>query len=137
MQDLARGQRPVRVELGEVSYDFASSPPGSRLAELECCIEHVGLRRMRTRMRPVRAVEQSVWTLQLVALEPLIALLATDAMSPAQLGVRKHAALGLQNESLAFGHGIGLQPWHRQLRKTRHGAARSWGDCHPSGVTKV
>jgi hypothetical protein len=73
---------------------------------------------------PVRAVQQALRPLGLVALEPLVSLLAANVVTPAKLGVGEEAALGLDDETLPFGHGIGLQPWHRQLRKTRNRAAR-------------
>jgi hypothetical protein len=137
MKDLPCGQRPLGLELGQVAEDLGCAPPGSHPPELERCLEHMGLGRVRTRVRSMRAIEQPVRSLGFVAFEPLVALLPADAVASAQLGVGEQAALGLDDELLPFGHGIGLQPWHRRLRVAQNGAARYWGDCHPSGVTKV
>ena len=97
--------------------DLTGTPTGSDPAELEGCLEHVGRCGVRARLGPVRAVEQALRPFLFVALEPLVARRAADVVAPAELGVGEEAALGLQDESLAFDHGIGLQPWHRQLRK--------------------
>jgi hypothetical protein len=137
MKDLARRNRPLRVDFGEVGKNLGRAPARTRPSELERRFEHMGLGRMRARVRSVRAIEQPVWPFSFVALEPLVALLPTDAVASAQLGVREQATLGLDDELLPFGHGIGLQPWHQRLQASQNGAAGYWGDCHPSGVTKV
>ena len=71
----------------------------------------------------MRTVEQAVGTLDQIALEPLVAGLSANAVAEAELAVGKEAALRLEDESLAFGHGIGLQPWHgrsKNSEKERH-----------------
>jgi len=137
MKDLSSWERPLGVELGQVAEDLGRAPTGSGPPELERSLEHVGIGRVRTRVRSVRAIEQTLRPFRFVALEPLVALLPTDAVASAQLGVGEQAALGLDDELLPFGHGIGLQPWHRRLQEAQNGAAGYSGDCHPSGVTKV
>jgi hypothetical protein len=69
-------------------------------------------------MGPVRSVGESVGPVEVVALEPLVSGLAADAVPAAQLGEGEEAALGLEDESPALRHGIGLQPGHGRLRKS-------------------
>ena len=70
-------------------------------------------------MGPMGAFEQPVGSLGLVSLEPLVASLAADIVASAEFGVGEEARGGLEDESLAFVHGIGLQPWHGQLQEKR------------------
>ncbi len=137
MKDLSSRERPLGVELGQVAEDLSRTPARPRAPQLERRLEHVGFRRMRTGVGSVRAIEQPLRSFRFVAFEPLVALLPTDAVASAQLGVGEQAALGFDDELLPLGHGIGLQPWHRQLQEVQNGAAGYRGDCHPSGVTKV
>src|SRR5687768_10399232 len=84
MKDLSRRKRPLRVKLSEVGKDLGSAPARSRPPELERRLEHAGLGRMRAGVRSVRAIEQTVRPLSFVALDPLVALLPTDAVASAQ-----------------------------------------------------
>ncbi len=119
VQGLGRGQRPVGMLRRKASQELGGPPSGSLAAQFEGRLEDVVGRRVGTRVRPMRAIEQPVRALVgSVALEPLIARRAADAVAPAELGVREQAAFGLEDESLAFGHGIGLLPWHRRLPKS-------------------
>jgi hypothetical protein len=118
VEGLGRGQGPLGVEGAETAEDLASSPRGSLLAELEGRLEDLRVGRVGAGMRPVGSVSEAVGAFELVAPEPLVAGLAADAVAAAQLGEREQAALGLNDESLAFGHGIGLQPGHGRLPKS-------------------
>jgi hypothetical protein len=102
------------MESLEAAEDLACSPTGSLPAELEGSFEDVGRCGVRGRMGPVGAVFEAIRPVDLVALEPLVAGLAADVVTPAELGVREQTSLGLDDELLAFGHRIGLQPWHRR-----------------------
>ena len=93
-------------------------------AELEGSLEDVGLSGVGTAMGPMGAFEQPVGSLGLVSLEPLVASLAADIVASAEFGVGEEARGGLEDESLAFVHGIGLQPWHGQLQERVEGAPR-------------
>jgi putative oxidoreductase len=134
VKDLGRGHRPAGVQLDESSSDLIGAPAGPVSPELEGSLEHLGVRGVRTRVRSVGAVGEAVRPFSLVSVEPLVAGLTADAVTPTELGVREETALGLQHKSFTLVHGIGLQPWHRRplVEAPRYGR-----DCHPSGVREV
>jgi hypothetical protein len=60
---------------------------------------------MRTLLGSMRAIGQAVGAQPGVAVEPLVAGLAADAVTPAELGEGGGGMLGIEHETLALVHG--------------------------------
>jgi hypothetical protein len=60
---------------------------------------------MRTLLGSMRAIGQAVGAQPGVAVEPLVAGLAADAVTPAELGEGSRGVLGIEHEALALIHG--------------------------------
>jgi hypothetical protein len=67
---------------------------------------------MRNAARGPAAIEQAPEPLVAVALEPLVAGVAADAVAQAQFGHRPLHALEVLGEVMAFEHRVGLLPGH-------------------------
>jgi hypothetical protein len=92
------------VSLEQELVKFAGAPaPG--LAELENLANHRRGGGMRTPLGSMGAIGQAVGAEPGVAVEPLVAGLAADAIAPAELGEGGGGVLGIEHEALALVHG--------------------------------
>jgi hypothetical protein len=67
----------------------------------------------------VASIFQATPPFLMVALEPLVAGLSTDAIAGADLCSRVQAAPIIGNEAFTLFHGCGLQPGHRPTSPTK------------------
>ena len=88
----------------EQLVEFASAP-APMLTELENLADHRGGGRMRALLGAMRAIGQTVGAEPGVAVEPLVAGLAADAIAPAELGEGSGSVLGIEDKTLALVHG--------------------------------
>jgi hypothetical protein len=101
-----RGGRHLgrRVRFEQELMKLAGTPaPG--FAELEDLANHRGGRGMRALLGPVGAIGEAVGPEPGIAIEPLIAGLAADAVAPTELGEGSRGVLGIEHEALALVHG--------------------------------
>ncbi len=112
VKDASGGDPPVGMQSQEPSPDLVGTPASATSTELEGRLEHMQLGGEWMGARTMGAIREVVGPLGLIALESLVSGLAADTVAQAELGVREEASRGLQDESFAFVHGIGLQPWH-------------------------
>jgi hypothetical protein len=101
-----RGGRDLggRVSFEEELVELASAPAPVP-AELEDLADHRRGRSVRALLRSVGAIGQAVGPEPGVAVEPLVAGLAADAVAPAELGEGGGGVLGIEHEALALVHG--------------------------------
>src|SRR5262249_33952327 len=99
-------------------------------------LDQIGIPRLRTLMRAPRVIAQTIQAFGLVALEPLIARLATDAVLGGELGHRKQLGLILANEFQALLHGRRLAPRHRGTSTVLAAPARA-KECYLCRWTEV
>ena len=130
MQDAFAWEPPLRMQRAEALQDLLGAPARLVPAQVEGGLEYVLGRGMRAVVRSVGAVLEPIDSLELVSLEPLVALLAADAEPTTGLGKREEAPLDLEDELLAFLHGIGLRPWHGRLQEM-------WKTARTLGVETV
>jgi hypothetical protein len=97
--DLGRGMS-LEQELGELA-----GAPVPSFTQLEDLADHRGRSRVGALLRPMGAIGQTVRPEALIAIEPLVAGLAADAVAPAELGEGGGGVLGVEHEALALVHG--------------------------------
>ena len=102
VEDPSRRDAPVGVQGEEPSADLVGTPTWSARAELEGRLKHMWLGGMWMSRGTAGTVPEAIGSFGLVAVEPLVARLAADAVAQAELRVREKAARGLEDESLAF-----------------------------------
>jgi hypothetical protein len=92
----------MRVE--EKLVELTGAPaPGP--AELEDLADHGGCGGVRAGVGAMGAIGQALGAQTSIAVEPLVAGLATDVVAPAELGERRGGVLGIEHEALALVHG--------------------------------
>ena len=92
------------MSLEEELVELAGAP-APMLTELEDLADHCGCRGMRALLGPMRAVGETVGAELGIAVEPFVAGLAADAVTPAELGEGGGGVLGIEHEALALVHG--------------------------------
>ena len=112
VKDASGGDAPVGMQSQEPSPDLVGTPASATSTELEGGLEHMQLARVWMCARTMGVIREAVGPLDLISLEPLVACLPADAVAKAELGVREDSSRGPEDESFAFVHRIGLQPWH-------------------------
>jgi hypothetical protein len=81
------------------------APQRQHLSQLEDLPDHGRRRGMGTLLGAVRAIGEALRPEAGVAVEPLVAGLAADAVAPAELGKTGGGVLGIEHEALALVHG--------------------------------
>jgi hypothetical protein len=93
-----------RVRIEEQLVELAGAPaPG--LAELQDLADEGGRGGMGAVLGPMRPIGEALGPESGVALEPLVAGLAADAVASAELGEGAWSVLGIEHETLALVHG--------------------------------
>jgi len=116
VEDLSRRDAPVGMQLKKSGPDLPSAPAMiATLSELEGSVEDMRFGSVGAGGGPVGPVKQTIGAFGLIPLKPLVAGLSADAVASAKFGVGEQATEGLEDESLSFVHGIGLQPRHGPL----------------------
>ncbi len=105
------GQGPTGKAIVESLQDFSGTPSVTAIL-LENQLDELVWSLMRARVRcPAMMVEPAAAAL-LIAIEPLVARVATDTITQAQLGHRPVSVFKIVDKVSSFEHRIGLQPGH-------------------------
>jgi hypothetical protein len=90
--------------LGQQLVQLAGAPAPAP-AELEDLPNHRGCGGVGALLRAVGAIGQTLGAQPGIAIEPLVAGLATDAIAPAELGEGCRGVLAVEHEAVALVHG--------------------------------
>lgn len=117
VQDVVNGSERGELDLGSVSFEVPGHflRPVARVlaANLEDGFHHLRRCRLRGAMGPGITVCQPCGAFGRPALQPLVAGLPTDVISPAEFGEAQKASMCVLDEPLTLIHGMGLLERHR------------------------